>query len=105
MVTVTRILVSLLSLLSGCLTFDMPNLRMLQGKERSVICLQHSGQGCSRYLRKADSFSFREILGRTLLTFQRPRLDLIYRDYQYPPDRSASRPMVVFDGRVYPLSR
>ncbi|VDO25740.1 hypothetical protein V3C99_012373 [Haemonchus contortus] len=80
MVTVTRILVSLLSLLSGCLTFDMPNLRMLQGKER-------------------------EILGRTLLTFQRPRLDLIYRDYQYPPDRSASRPMVVFDGRVYPLSR
>nr|CDJ82623.1 unnamed protein product [Haemonchus contortus] len=36
MVTVTRILVSLLSLLSGCLTFDMPNLRMLQGKERSV---------------------------------------------------------------------
>ncbi|KAK6009789.1 hypothetical protein OSTOST_25253 [Ostertagia ostertagi] len=80
MVTVTPFLVSLLSLLSTCFSFDMPSLRMIRGKEREVVA-------------------------RTMLNFQPPRLDVLYRDYQYPPDRSAIRPMVVFDGRLYSMHR
>ncbi|PIO74389.1 hypothetical protein TELCIR_03603 [Teladorsagia circumcincta] len=58
MVTVTPFLVSLLSLLSTCFSFDMPSLRMIRGKEREVVA-------------------------RTMLNFQPPRLDVLYRNCNY----------------------
>ncbi|KAK5970062.1 hypothetical protein GCK32_004974 [Trichostrongylus colubriformis] len=78
MVTVIRVLISLLPLFWTCFSFDLPLLRMIRGKERDIVA-------------------------RSMLRFQPPRLDLLYRNYEYPPDRSVVQPMVVFDGRLYSL--
>ncbi|WKX96650.1 hypothetical protein Q1695_012800 [Nippostrongylus brasiliensis] len=47
---------------------------------------------------------FRDVVEPVLFT-PRHRLDVLFREFQYPERRSPSRNVMVFDGRLYRIAR